>query len=252
MGVTTQTCARLTHHHINTTIRANPTLINMLSTITKLITSNVAISIRTFAVTPAFAKAAVSSTATQGIKDLRKQLKKEKLVLSELQTKLKKKLASAQEKAKKAKAAESEKKLLAKALKPYRKLTAFNVYILETCTGMTNFSETSKAWAELPIYEQDEYARKAEELNEENIKIWTPKPTGPPNGYARFIKENWVDKGNFADSSKEVASKWNNLSQEERKAYEPAKELLDSYRKELAAWKTYRLNLFKEKSAAKK
>lgn len=182
------------------------------------------------------------------IKQLKATLKKEKDALAKLKAQHKKITQKHKDLVLKRKAEASEKKLISKALKPYRKITGLNVFIKERVGNGATIATIGKEWSYLTEAEKADFQTKADALNEENLKIWKPKPTPPANMYAAFVKEHWVNDGrDFGEVSKELASKWKEMSTLEKEAYAPSQSEKDAYAKELEQWKENRIKLYKEK-----
>lgn len=183
----------------------------------------------------------------QKIKGLRDQLKKENKLLKKLRTKHKEQKKKHKELTAKRKLEEAEKKLVAKALKPYRKVTALNVYIKENVREGSTMTIVGKNWSLLAADEKVAYQAKADAINAEAVKIWTPKPAAQPNSYAAFVKQNWVQGDReFGEVSKELAAKWKELTDSEKAEYGPTDAEKAAYQNELEEWKARRIQLFKE------
>ncbi|GEQ69336.1 hypothetical protein JCM33374_g3007 [Metschnikowia sp. JCM 33374] len=222
--------------------------------ITRLNTSKlVSFQARNFTVAPVLAaKAATTKTKkasppspelTAAVKALQKDIKKEKAILDKLKEKIQKTAAIEKEK----KGALAEKKRQQKALKPYKKLTPLNIFVKENLKAIGNLVEASQTWTQLTEAEKAPYVQKAEKVNAENLKIFTPKPISPTPAYARFTKEVWVAGETFAESSKAASAKWKALTPKEKDAYAAKPSEWDAYKKAFAAWKDQRIKLYESR-----
>ncbi|KAK8440928.1 hypothetical protein ACI3LY_000786 [Candidozyma auris] len=203
--------------------------------------------------TSAMALRAAATTNVQQIKQLKDKIKKEKAVLKDLTTRhketVKKHKLLQKDREAKDKSKAKEKKLLEQAFKPYRSISGFNVYVKEQVTPERSFSEVAPLWNTLSDSEKQAYKRKADEINERQLKIYTPKPKRPVNGYASFIKENWFDGDSNTSVMKELSVQWKQLSESEKNAYKPDAATFDKYTRDLKAWKEHRLKVFREHGA---
>lgn len=185
------------------------------------------------------------------LKQLKDKLKDEKAVLSELKAKHKKVVEKHKQLTAKRKAEAVEKKNLAKAFKPYRKVTGLNIFIKEKVGQGATIATVGREWSYLTEGEKESFQKKADFVNEENLKIWKPKPSPPTNQYAAFVKEKWVKDGrDFGEVSKELAAEWKLLTESERAAYSPSSDEKAAYAKKLEEWKAERVELYKAKVAS--
>ncbi|SGZ58167.1 CIC11C00000001693 [Sungouiella intermedia] len=185
------------------------------------------------------------------LKQLRQSLKEEKAVLAKLRSQHKKVTDKHKQLQSKRKAEEAEKKTLAKAFKPYRKVTGLNIFIKEKVGHGATIATVGKEWSYLTESEKEEFQKKADAVNQENLKIWKPKPSPPTNQYAAFVKEKWVNDGrDFSEISKELASQWRSLTDVQKSAYAPSSEEKAEYTEKLEAWKAERIKLYKAKETA--
>ncbi|KAM9901864.1 hypothetical protein OXX69_008549 [Metschnikowia pulcherrima] len=206
-----------------------------------------AFQVRAFSAGPMLAAKAVAAKSKKVVspeaKALEKELKKEKLTLAKLAAKVKKVEESEKEKKTQASIERREKK----ALKPYKKLSPLNVFIKENYKSLGSLKDASHKWTELTESEKEPFVQKAEKLNAENLKLYTPKPVSPAPAYARFTKANWVSNEDFSVASKAAAEKWRQLTKEEKDAYSPKPEEWEAYRKAFASWREERIKLYASK-----
>lgn len=206
------------------------------------------------------------------LKKLKTKLTKEKKAFTELKKKLaaetkkekarEKKLAQkeralkALQKIKATKAKEQSKKdeakhkkLVERATKPYRRISAFNMFVKENTAGAgpVSLADIASQWKQLDQLSQERYQDKADDYNDDMVKIYTPKPKAPPSAYASFVKENYINDGrDFADINRGLAEQWKNLSQDQRAAYEPSSADKERYATEIQLWTENRIRLYKE------
>lgn len=191
-----------------------------------------------------------ASPEKKKLQELGKQLKKEKATFKKLKEKLSVAKAKEAKKKKAAKAKEAQlkakkknDKLLATALKSYRKISPFNMYVKES--KGSSFGERAQEWSSLPDYEKDEFKLKADEYNEEQLKIYTPKPKAPVFGFAAFLKENYVNEGrDVQEQLKELAQEWKSLSDSEKSNYAKNDSEWQKYTSALNSWKQGRVDLY--------
>lgn len=182
------------------------------------------------------------------VKKLQQNLKREKQVLAKLKLQNKLKTESQKARESKRKAAVAEKTLIAKAIKKVRKLTAFNIFVRERSTATKKpLDQVVGEWAILSESEKAVYQDKANVFNEEKLKVYKPKPTAPANAYANFLKDKWAATGvPFIEASKALSAEWKTLSDAEKLAYAPTDAEKEEYSRKYTAWKTERIDLYKE------
>ncbi|OBA23669.1 hypothetical protein METBIDRAFT_9916 [Metschnikowia bicuspidata var. bicuspidata NRRL YB-4993] len=178
------------------------------------------------------------------LKDLRAQLKLEKLVLNEMKIELRKILDNEKKKKKIA----LEKKREARALRPYKHITPLNLFVKENIKSIGALAETSQAWVKLSDAEKESYVEKAKKFNEDQLKIYTPKPVGPVPAYAKFLKSVWTAGADFGEASKAASLEWKKLTPEEKMTFSPSDKERAAYKLAYAAWKEERLRLANSKA----
>ncbi|ODV80977.1 uncharacterized protein CANTADRAFT_31820, partial [Suhomyces tanzawaensis NRRL Y-17324] len=136
-----------------------------------------------------------------------------------------------------------EKEVFAAATKPFRRLSGYTFFMKQE-RGNT-FADSAAKWKALSDYEKNVFSQQAEDYNEEQLQVFTPKPKKPASGYALYLKENYVNDGrSIGEIGKELAAKWNQLSPNEKSRYEISKSLKDDYAKKLLKWVEDRLKLY--------
>lgn len=202
-------------------------------------------SMRTFMYSAvAFAKS--SSREVDGIRsekrkvlDLTAQLRKEKKVLRDL-VKAHKETVKNHKKLNKERAAED------KAYRPVKHISGLNIFVKENAGNGARVDEIVPRWTSLSDSEKQLYAKKAEERNQQRIKLYTPKPKRPANAYSTFVRENWFDGDSFISVLKTLASQWKQLSKQEKESYGIKDDSMEKYKQALKAWREHRLKVFRE------
>lgn len=197
-------------------------------------------------------KAAPSPKSAQ-LKSLKQKLAKEKAIYK----KLKVSVQQAQSKVNQRKKAEKAKqlqakekarqtKLLDKAFNTSRKVSPFNMFWKE---NGGNVLDNANAWRLLAPSEKSVFEDKARDYNNEQAQLYRPKPKLPPNKFASFVKQNFVNDGReVVDIWKDLAQQWKDLSSEEKELYELSEAEKEKYHQELKEWKLERIRLFNEKN----
>lgn len=176
-------------------------------------------------------------------KDLAKlvaKLSKEKTSLKKLQVKLK-------EESKKvdAKLKAREQKEKDAALKHHKKISGYTFYIKEN-KGDSLVNSATK-WNALSDNEKATFAKKAEAYNDEVAQKFAPKPKKPVEGYALYVKENFVNDGrSVPEISKELGLQWKQLSESEKAKFKISKSLKEEYSTKLQKWTEDRLKAYKQ------
>lgn len=188
-------------------------------------------------------KKAVASKK-QELTKLKSKLTKEKTTLKKLETKLKtegKKLdAKLKVRAEKERAA---------ALKSFKKISGYTFYIKENKGN--SLVDSAARWNVLSEQEKENYSRKADEYNEEVASIYAPRPKKPVEGYALFVKENFVNDGRTVpEISKTLGQQWKTLSDSEKGHYKISQDVKDSYAKKLDQWKQDRFEAYNSNKKA--
>lgn len=189
--------------------------------------------------------AALAKKAPTSLRTLKSALTKERTALA----KMERDYLRAQEKLAKTKAALAERKLLQQATKPPKRMSALNLYIQEHCSPDMRLGEVSSNFRKLAPYEREQYETKAQEINDERARIFTPRPKAPLSGYNAFLKETWEDVGSFGESARRVSANWKNLSEEEKASYNASEADKEAYKKDLALWVEYRIKVHNETTA---
>ncbi|KAI5951346.1 GCF1 [Candida jiufengensis] len=193
------------------------------------------------------------------LKKLKKQLdqaktrhKKTESKLKEHESKVKKlikertKTAKQSEKDKtiKEKELEKQKKLIKQALRDPRTYTVFNFYSKITKTPISTLRTT---FDNLPSYEQDQWLEATKEFNQLLKKQVTPKPKfGPTSKYQKYVSENYPTGESSNEAMKILASKWKNLTTEEKNSYDVSEDEKLRIKKLQQEWQDKRLKEYPE------
>jgi exonuclease VII large subunit len=212
---------------------------------------------RTFVSTraPGFiATLATKAPSAEEIKNEKKLVTQKKKELTKLSTKLTKEKTSLKKLQQKVK--EESKKLDVKikareqkekeaALKHHKKISGYTFFIKEN-KGDSLVNSAAK-WNSLSEIEKDSYSRKADSYNEEVAQKFAPRPKKPVEGYALYVKENYVNDGrSVPEISKELGLQWKLLSADEKSKYKISQSLKDDYGKKLEKWTQERLRAYQE------
>lgn len=179
------------------------------------------------------------------LKEVQKKLAKEKSTLKLLESRHRA-ILKKQKSLQKQRSAAEEVKALKQALKPYRLITGLNVFIRENVTPQRSMAEVAPQWNNLSEGEKAAYKRKADQINEQQLKLYPPKPKRPANAYASFVKENWFDGESNSVVMKELSVQWKKLPESEKESYKPSASIFNKYSEDLKAWKDHRLRAYKQ------
>jgi hypothetical protein len=131
------------------------------------------------------------------------------------------------------------------ALKHHKKISGYTFFIKEN-KGDSLVNSAAK-WNSLSEIEKDSYSRKADSYNEEVAQKFAPRPKKPVEGYALYVKENYVNDGrSVPEISKELGLQWKLLSADEKSKYKISQSLKDDYGKKLEKWTQERLRAYQE------
>lgn len=143
-----------------------------------------------------------------------------------------------------AKEAAREKKLLSKILKQYRKLNSY-AYFIKTQKGQTLIQSKEK-WLALSEYEKEDLQDQTDAYNEQQLKIYKPKPKKPATGFALYVKENFVSDGrSVVEINKDLSKQWNSLNEHQKGEYKIGQDVKDEYKRALDAWVENRIDIYK-------
>ncbi|CAK7895746.1 hypothetical protein CAAN1_12S03268 [[Candida] anglica] len=174
-----------------------------------------------------------AKTEVQKAKESKKKLAEKAKVAAQ---KEKAKKASAKEKEKLKKEQSKEALRLKKILKRPGHVSAYNMFTKETRTKDNTFIECTQKWNVLSDNEKVRFQELADKVNKEKLQIYNEKPKCPPNGYARFLQENYNKDLPIGENGSLIAKKWQALTAEEKASWAPAPELVEAYKVAKKEW----------------
>lgn len=185
-----------------------------------------------------------------GSKNSSKQASKVKTQLKNLHAKeleaLKKlnKKHSDAEKNVKAKSKVAYSVMVKEATRHHRPLTSMNAFVKSNAGSGKDLKTLIAEWNDLTESEKEHYNELASELNAEIKKTWPVEPKRPASAYASFVKQEYPIGLTLLDASKELSSRWKNLSEAEKLQYKPSEADVEKWSAEHNEWKKKRIETY--------
>ncbi|KAK6460534.1 hypothetical protein DFJ63DRAFT_320702 [Scheffersomyces coipomensis] len=174
----------------------------------------------------------------------KKELKKIELKV-QAKDKLLEKKSKERAKLEKVKNEAKDKVYVERALKTYKSVSGYALFVKSHKSN--KIGEISVQWNELPNYEKEEWKQKAQAYNDELLKIFIPRPKKPADGFALFLKSEYVNDGlSVTESVKAYSADWRALGDSEKDAFRISPEEKQNYQDAVKSWKAQRLENYAE------